>query len=588
MSGRQKTREQSAAYTAGRVLFTRLVTLAVVVASSLSVGAGPLLAEMALGDVTWSGVRAFEADDLAGIAKLKPGVPWVAGDSEAARGAILETYRAEGFIDAAVEMETVARSDEIDLNVRVNEGPRYRMGTVHVEGEKLFSYAEVMELCPGLQQGAAFSKSGIENSFDLLLREYGERGYAECRVSPRAFSPRANGTVDFTVEILEGTRYSIEAVDVKGGRTRGQTAGLIAGLKVGAPFDPWDLEDAHGRLASSGLFSRVGELWVRPGSADSLVVVQVDVDEAPSSSVSGLLGYSGKEGGAVGFVDLRLGNILGTARSGSFRWENSGGGLSTYGAYYREPWLGGMPVALEFGIDHVAQDTTYSTTGISGGIQISAGRRLSLSLGASKERTAVAGESEGQATRRSRVAVRAGVEVDARDNAYDPHGGLRVLLAGDWGSRTDTRAAESKSWRIARLSIGAELHRRIYSRHGLFLGAQWRKVISNEEVLPWDQLLRFGGANSLRGYREDQFRAEETSLLQLEHRIGLGAGGSRLFFFTDFGVLGGHGAPQSTLVGYGLGIRAASPGGVVGLDYGLGKGDSWSEGKVHVRLTRTF
>jgi outer membrane protein insertion porin family len=470
------------------------------------------------------------------------------------------------------------------------EGAEMTIGEVEWEGCDLFSSEDLDELCPGLREGAEFSKKGIEDSFDGLLRRYGELGYADCRVSPRGFAANPDATVDLTVEIVEGPRYTIEAVAVKGGRTRGSTAGKIAGIEPGDPFDPWKLENARARLVSSGLFSRVETLSVRKGSADSLVVVEAELDEAPCSSVSGLLGYSGREGGAIGFVDLSLGNILGTARSGAFHWEGSGHGLSSYEARYREPWLGGLPLSLEVGMDHVAQDTTYSTTGISGGVRLDMGRGLSLSLGGVKERTAVAGEREGEGMRRSRVAVRAGAEIDARDKVFDPRGGFRVSISGDWGSRTDTHTAvrESESWRVARVNVNAELHRRLHGRHGLYARAEWRRIATDEEVLPFDQMLRFGGASSLRGYREDQFRAEETGLIQLEHRISLGDGGSRMFLFSDLGILRGRSAPEGILVGYGLGIRAAGPGGVVGLDYGLGKGDSWSEGKVHVRLTRTF
>jgi outer membrane protein insertion porin family len=245
---------------------------------------------------------------------------------------------------------------------------------------------------------------------------------------------------------------------------------------------------------------------------------------------------------------------------------------------------------LELGIEHVAQDTTYSTTGITGGIRVKAGRKVSFALGASKERTAVAGAREGQAVKRSRIAARAGVEINGTDDPFAPRSGFKISGTGDFGSRkdTDTASGESLSWRITNLDVAGELHKRLSRRHGIFFGARWRKVISDEDALPWDQLLRFGGASSLRGYREGQFRAEETGLAQLESRVAIGDGGSRLFVFSDFGVLRGQGAPKRTLIGYGLGIRAITPSGVVGLDYGLGSGDSWSEGKVHVRLTRTF
>ena len=42
------------------------------------------------------------------------------------------------------------------------------------------------------------------------------------------------------------------------------------------------------------------------------------------------------------------------------------------------------------------------------------------------------------------------------------------------------------------------------------------------------------------------------------------------------------------LPGYGLGIRFDTPLGIMGVDYGLGKGDSFSEGKIHFGITSQF
>jgi outer membrane protein assembly factor BamA len=540
--------------------------------------------------VSWSGVTAFSQSDLERAAGLLPGRAVTRQGMEAAATAVADAYRAQGYLNAAVNVRTVERDGGRWLRVDVDEGSRFVIGEVTLVGVKEFRAEDLIEICPGLKAGAAFTREGLESSFERLLRAYGTRGYAECRVSPRSFSPKDAGSVDLALEIVEGRRRVIEGIGVSGGRTKASTAAKLARVETGTAFDPWRLDEVKARLASSGLFSEVGDPTVRAGTADSLVMIEVPVTEPPSSSVSGLLGYAGRGGGAVGFVDLALGNIMGTGRSGGFRWERSGGGLSSYGAGYTEPWLGGLPLSLGLGLEHVTQDTTYSTTALKADVRVTARRGLSFALGVGHERTAIAIPAGPGVTHRTRLALRAGVELDARDNAVDPREGLLLGVDGDWGHRRDGGPGyvEEDVWNITKVRVRSEVYRRLRGRHGLYVGACWRTVMTNESETPWDQLLRFGGASSIRGYREDQFRAEETGLLQIEHRVALDEAGSRIFLFADLGYARGRGAPPGTLLGYGVGIRTAAAGGVLGLDFAMGRGDSWSDGKVHVRMKRTF
>ena len=76
----------------------------------------------------------------------------------------------------------------------------------------------------------------------------------------------------------------------------------------------------------------------------------------------------------------------------------------------------------------------------------------------------------------------------------------------------------------------------------------------------------------------------------LEYRFVL-ARNSRLFLFNDRGYYQyPHAADkkEQILPGYGLGFRFQTPLGILGVDYGLGKGDSFSQGKIHFGLINTF
>ena len=120
----------------------------------------------------------------------------------------------------------------------------------------------------------------------------------------------------------------------------------------------------------------------------------------------------------------------------------------------------------------------------------------------------------------------------------------------------------------------------------------------DDATLPLE-LFTLGGSESLRGYREDQFRGTVVALASLEYRLLLGRV-SRIFPFVDLGY---YYRPCTTaaeddgyrvrtesdiVVGYGFGLRVDSRAGVLGLDYGLGRGDGVRDGKVHLRMENLF
>ena len=109
--------------------------------------------------------------------------------------------------------------------------------------------------------------------------------------------------------------------------------------------------------------------------------------------------------------------------------------------------------------------------------------------------------------------------------------------------------------------------------------------------VPPEARLRLGGSATIRGHREEAFLATQASWMNLEWRLLLGRR-SRAFLFADLGALkesGTDGGGAWLLpVGYGAGLRLESRMGQIGLDYGLARGESPGQGKVHLRVANEF
>jgi outer membrane translocation and assembly module TamA len=89
----------------------------------------------------------------------------------------------------------------------------------------------------------------------------------------------------------------------------------------------------------------------------------------------------------------------------------------------------------------------------------------------------------------------------------------------------------------------------------------------------------------VRGYREEQFVAPQVAWSNIEYRLLLGPSG----WFGPFLDLGYYEDDTPELIyGWGLGMGLTSRIGLVTIHYGLGKGDSFGNGKVHLSISARF
>jgi outer membrane protein assembly factor BamA len=102
-------------------------------------------------------------------------------------------------------------------------------------------------------------------------------------------------------------------------------------------------------------------------------------------------------------------------------------------------------------------------------------------------------------------------------------------------------------------------------------------------TVPLSKKLRYGGAASLRGYREEEFVADWVIISQLEIRYRVSSENS-FYTFID----GSYDEQKRTPASVGLGLKQKTPMGVLQLDYAIGKDNKPKEGKIHIRIINRF
>ncbi len=518
---------------------------------------------------------------------LGPGDVFDIAHARAGADSLLALLVMRGRPFGRVEMDWMNGPDGLLVRVEIDEGPDGRLDVVRLTGVDEVHEAAVRRQME-LGSGDVLSLMSLEDDVYSILDWYAATGRPFAAVTPGISVARRGERPTLELGVHENLATRFGQVFLSGNDlTHGEVIVRETGIIPGRAYDARILEAVRPRLERLGIFSDVQEPVVVVDPATGSAAVGIVVSERPVNSVSGLLGYApAPDGGGefTGLVDIYLGNIAGTGRKAAASWERLQSRHDRITFRYEEPWLFGAPINVGVRGEQVIRDTLYTTMEADLFVSARFGPRTTVTWSVGSERY-VPGGPEESTTEGYRTAIEAGY--DARDEVLNPRRGARV------GGRLEYRDQEVREgqehYRTGTLMIDCEILIRTREAQVISVRAELTGMASSRDEIPLHEQITLGGANSLRGYREEQFRGSRVALGSIEYRFLLGRT-SRAIVFVDAGYFyrQSPGFAKGTKLGYGIGLRGQTRLGTIAIDYGLGEGDSLLDGKLHVGLIREF
>jgi outer membrane protein assembly factor BamA len=538
--------------------------------------------------VGFEGIGNALADSLSPFLLTKPGGILNEGYLAYDRNIIETMLRERGYWGARTKtgVDSTGTSG-IFVTFHIDVGPLTILGTVAVTGPD--NAARWKKAASPPPEGATFTSTLLKSYLDALTGEALMDGYPDSFIHP-VLTARSD-TIDVRLDIEPGRQAVIDSVVISGlVRTNAEVVHRELARLLGSRADRTSIEAARLLIASLDIVLPAGipSITYPPGGG---VWLLVPLTEGPQGSFDGVAGYQpdGSGGGElIGTADVMFPNLLGTGRSASFHWENLGKNIENLAIGYREPWLFGRPYAIEGSFKQEERGQFgYSKTmmGFSlirrfGAFEAGAGYRY--------EKTSADSLTSASAH---------GFELNAQrtvlDNRTNPLSGYRYSAA--WSSFSKSyRFGSYDPHHLERVTFDMEHYIPTKVRQTAAILVRYRRVTAPEGSLTAADRLWLGGASSIRGYREQQFPAIEAAWANIEYRF-LMEGRSRVFLFVDYGYLvneesSGGKIRKNTInrTGYGFGLRVESRAGLLGFDFGMGKGDTFADGKLHVSLSSYF
>ncbi|MEM9811099.1 MAG: outer membrane protein assembly factor BamA [Pseudomonadota bacterium] len=256
------------------------------------------------------------------------------------RQLLREFYLDRGYIDFEVRSATAELSRERNaffLNFTLFEGQQYRFGQSTVStfapGLDPAEFEQEIDLRPG----QVYSARRVDRVIERIAFLAGQKGFAFVEVAPRVRRNEAAQTVDIEFELIEGPRVFVERIDIRGNtQTLDRVIRRQFRIVEGDAFNRREVREAEDRIRALRFFDSV-DTTIREGTAPDRAVVTVEVEEAPTGSLSFGASFASDEG-VAGNISLTERNFLGRGQFLSFDVAR-GADINTFAVTFTEPAL---------------------------------------------------------------------------------------------------------------------------------------------------------------------------------------------------------------------------------------------------------
>ncbi len=508
-------------------------------------------------------------------------------------------YYNNGYIQARVaEPQIEYHEDRIDITIKIDEGPRFKVSKVDITGDLILPEEELKKKLK-ITKESFYNREVVRNDVLALTDLYSDEGYAYAEVSPRIDKNFDELTVNITYVVAKRNHVYFENIII-GGNTKTRDKVIRRELKVYEQelFSGRGLKRSVRNLYRLDYFEDIKVNTVK-GTADDKMILKIDVTEKPTGAFSFGAGFSTVEN-IFGMASISQNNLFG--RGQILELDAQIGGRTTlYRLNFTEPWLFDIPLSAKLDLyDWKTDYDTYDKNSIGGGIRLSypVFDFTRAYIGYNYEDADIknisdnASESVKELEGKNTISsITTALIYDSRNKRFNPTQGSRhsisVEYAGLGGNVAFTKYIGETGWYIP-----------VFKDIVTFLHGEGGYVQENSGgILPDYERFYLGGLNSLRGYdwrdiyvldengdeiggnKYIQFNAELLfPLLKKQGLVGL------VFFDTGDVYNDGEGIGLSNLrQTAGFGFRWYSPMGPIRLERGYvidskGSGAQWEFG----------
>ncbi|MCX7877932.1 MAG: outer membrane protein assembly factor BamA [Ignavibacteria bacterium] len=447
-------------------------------------------------------------------------------DFENDKQLIIEYYKEKGFRDAEIvedRLDFRNNKEDVDITIKINEGPRYRIGKISFEGNKLYKDSLLLERL-GVRSGNIYNMKkiqqnlrGNEDQTDIasLYLDNGYLGFQADIIE----NVRESNIVDLNIRIQENRQYRIGLISFSGNtKTHDKVIRRELFTLPGQYFNKTAMVRSMQQLNQLNYFNPESMNYDFLQRNDSTVDLVYILEERSSDQLNASVGYSQSFGlsGSLGLVfnNFDISNPLsgGAGQILSFQWDfGTAGTYRTFSIGFTEPWLFNTPTSAGINIYDTKQSYTYNIRET--GATLSFGRRFKFPDDYFRgdwflkfQRTnVISGAGIYETGIRSQISIGQIITRNSTNSPVFPSLGSKVVLSGEIAG-----ANLVGNTNFYKLGFKSEAYKSLDNSGKLVLASlfdmQSISSLSKDNYVPPNELFFMGGSGltyntvSLRGY----------------------------------------------------------------------------------------
>lgn len=315
------------------------------------------------------------------------------------------------------------------------------------------------------------------------------------------------------------------------------------------------------------------------------------LEKAKANNFEGFVGFTNSETKKLtvnGYLDLTLNNLLKSGETFSLYWKSDGKDQKTFNTNINLPYIFKSPLGIKAQLNIFKQDSTFQNTktNLDLGYLFNYNTRLYLGY-----QSAESSDIQNQNT--------------ALLNDFSNHFITSEFEFTDWrpehflfAEKTKVNFKIGNGSRTSKSSQDAQFFGQLNAKHIIFLNQKNNICIKTENFYLnsnnyiTNELYRFGGINSIRGFNENSLQANLFSSIMTEYRY-VPASNFYIYSIIDYGYYQDKTIDKSgNLLGLGIGLGVVSKNGLINLIYANGSSQSneikGSNSIVHLSFKTTF
>jgi len=241
-----------------------------------------------------------------------------------------------------------SKGKRIDILMPVEEGDRYRLGSITFKGNKAVTNEKVLRAQFAQKDGEWFDATKFSKGLDQLRKAYGELGYVNFVGTPIPHIDEANKVINLEIDIEEGKAFYVSRIEFSGNTiTRDKVIRRELLLEEGQLYNSrlWDLSIL--RLNQLNYFDTLKadqDSESRLNQDDGTVDLLLKLKEKGKNSIGLNGGISGNSGTFIG-LNYETNNFLGLGETLSVQ-ANVGDLSRNLSFGFTEPYLRNKPISL--------------------------------------------------------------------------------------------------------------------------------------------------------------------------------------------------------------------------------------------------